>query len=89
MEPEESKANESNEVNPEQKIELPRLIIQMNENGSITVSGPINDKILSFGMLEGAKDAIRDHIHKSQQALLVQPNGNKHGLLNYLRNGKR
>lgn len=43
---------------------MPRLTmtIIVEENGSISVNGPIHDKILAYGMLEGAKDAIREYI---------------------------
>ena len=43
---------------------MPRftLTITVEENGSINVNGPINDKVLAYGMLEGAKDAIREYI---------------------------
>lgn len=39
---------------------LPRLVIEVVGSGAINVSGPIHDKILSYGLLEMAKDAIRD-----------------------------
>ena len=38
------------------------LTITIEDNGSISVNGPIHDKILAYGMLEGAKDAIREYI---------------------------
>ncbi len=40
------------------KIELR---ITVSNEGEIRVYGPVQDKILCFGLLEMAKDAIRDH----------------------------
>ena len=39
-----------------------RLVIEVSAQNGVTVSGPIHDKILCFGLLECAKDAVRDHI---------------------------
>ena len=36
-----------------------QLIIDI-ANGQVRVSGPIHDKVLCYGLLEAAKDAIRD-----------------------------
>jgi len=47
-----------------------KLVIEFCD-GQITVNGPINDKILCFGMLEAAKDAVRTHIEKPGPALIV------------------
>jgi ArsR family metal-binding transcriptional regulator len=41
-----------------QKIEI---IITITPDGSINVTGPIHDKTLCYGLLEAAKDAIREH----------------------------
>lgn len=43
-----------------------KLEIALFANGSVGVNGPIHDKILSFGLLEMAKDAVREH-HQNQQ----------------------
>ena len=34
------------------------LTITMFDDGSISVNGPIGDKVLSYGLLESARDAI-------------------------------
>lgn len=45
-----------------------RLVIELDPaSGNINVNGPIDNKMLSYGMLECARDAIRDHIQ--QQAI--------------------
>ena len=42
------------------------------QTARIGVSGPINDKTLCYGMLESAKDAIREHCAK-QASNIIQP----------------
>ena len=41
------------------------LTITWTQDGQIQVNGPINDKILCYGLLEAAKDAIRDYVAKN------------------------
>ena len=46
------------------------------ETGFVNISGPIKNKVLSYGMLESAKDALRDFHEQAvaqQQAKVVQP----------------
>jgi hypothetical protein len=38
------------------------LTIKMAHGKGVEVSGPINDKGLCYGMLELARDAIKDHV---------------------------
>ena len=38
------------------------LTIRLTDTNQVLVDGPINDKVLCYGLLETAKDAIRDHI---------------------------
>lgn len=44
----------------QQIIEL--TIRMLPPDGRIEVTGPINQKALCYGLLECAKDAIRDHV---------------------------
>jgi hypothetical protein len=37
----------------------------------VNVTGPIDDKCLCYGLLEAAKDAVRDHIEQNRK--LVAP----------------
>lgn len=37
-----------------------QLLITIDEAGKINITGPIDDPILAYGMLECARDAIRD-----------------------------
>jgi hypothetical protein len=47
------------------------LIIELLPDGSIGVSGPIGKKMMCYGMLEMAKEAIHDYNLANQR--LVQP----------------
>lgn len=41
------------------------LTITMDKDGSVRVSGPIGNKVLCYGILESAREAIADW-HKAQ-----------------------
>ena len=59
------------------------MVIKLDPaTNKVEVSGPIQDKVLAYGMLEYAKDAIRSH-HEALQSKLVKSNG--HGILNFAR----
>jgi len=60
----------------EQKPEAvyPRLVIEVQENGIIKVTGHINDKILPYGLLQAAKDAIKEHLDY-QSLMKIKKNG--------------
>jgi len=36
------------------------LTIKLSADGKVTVSGPIHEKLVCYGLLEAAKDAIRE-----------------------------
>lgn len=48
-----------------------KLTIEMLPGGRLNVSGPIENKILCFGLLETAKDIIRDHVAKEASKIVV------------------
>jgi hypothetical protein len=53
-----------------------QLLIEMNEQNQITVNGPINNKMLCYGMLDCARDAIKDfadNAAKGPHIALAQP----------------
>ena len=54
---------------------IAQLIISLHSNGSITVSGPIENKILCYGLLEVAKDVIRDHVPAAAGGLITATAG--------------
>jgi hypothetical protein len=43
------------------------------QSNQIGVEGPIGEKTLCYGMLESAKDAIRDHAAKSSGIVAAPP----------------
>ncbi len=45
-------------MNPNEKA---RMTISLLDNGNVTVTGPLDDKILSYGMLEIAKQIVQKH----------------------------
>ena len=60
-----------------------QMVITFNpNNGSIQVTGPINNRTLSYGMLEMAKEAIYDLKEKMKSQIQV-PKG---GIMNFVRN---
>lgn len=69
--------NKPEEQKPE--LQYPRLVIEVQENGTIKVSGSINDKVLAYGLLESAKDAIKEHLDH-QSLMKIKHNG--HNRLN-------
>ena len=56
------------------KTDTPKVVlsIALMESGKINVSGPLKDKILSYGMLEIAKDVIRSQ--EVEKNLIEVPN---------------
>lgn len=48
-----------------------QIVIHLLTDGSVQVNGPINDKVLCFGLLEVAKITIANH--KPAEQALVQP----------------
>lgn len=49
-----------------------QLVITMNEQGQIGVSGPIDNQVLSYGLLEIAKITIANRAREAGERL-VQP----------------
>lgn len=44
-----------------------KLIIEIDPNGQVNLTGPLHDTILVYGMLESAKDALREFKARGQQ----------------------
>lgn len=67
----------------------PKLIIELEANGQVTVNGPIQNKLLCYGLLEAAKDAIKEFkIDEKNQIIVpnfeiggkqIPGNGGQHG----------
>lgn len=47
--------------------------IVMNDSGGIQVSGPIDQAILAYGMLEAAKQAIVEHLRARAEGNRIVP----------------
>jgi hypothetical protein len=55
------------------------LTIKLLPDGSININGPIADKVLCYGMLEAAKDAVREYVAASRSRIIpakTLPGGN-------------
>ena len=48
-----------------------KLTIIMSPNGTVSVTGPIDNGLLCFGLLEVAKDVIRERIRKKAESGIV------------------
>ena len=60
----------------------PWLQLMIQEDGSIKVTGFVNDKILAYGLLGAARDAIKDSHDKEAKIERVNNSG---GLVDVLR----
>jgi hypothetical protein len=49
------------------------MLITIDQNGQISVTGPINDKFISYAMLEAARDVVKDHHDKIARSSIVAP----------------
>ena len=47
--------------------ERARIAIVLDANGNVQVSGAIDNKLVAYGLLEAARDAIRDY-HEANAA---------------------
>lgn len=55
-----------------------QLIITLEESGQVGINGPINDKVLCYGLLDCAKDAIKeynDRLAKERSGIAIVPAG--------------
>ena len=48
-----------------------KLVIELDKMGRMKVEGPIQDKVFSYGLLEAAKDQIREWHKKKSESPLV------------------
>ena len=71
-----------------QEIQPIILTITFNPaNGAVSVSGPIHDRVLCYGILGMARDAIFENATK--KPAIVPVTGMKNGMLGFLRNGHK
>ena len=50
------------------------LTIELQPDGKVGVTGPIDNKVLCYGMLEAARDAIKDFNDKKRMPTVELPN---------------
>jgi hypothetical protein len=50
-----------------------RLTIECGPEGNVSVFGPIQDKLFCYGLLEIAKDVIRDYGAKKSPIIIPTP----------------
>lgn len=62
------------------------MTITLSPDGKIHVKGPISQKLLAYGLLEAARDAINEE-HQRQRLSVVKPNG-RHAIMDFVRGGK-
>lgn len=48
-----------------------QLIITMEDNGTVNVNGPINNKVLAYGLLAVAHDAIKDFNDQQKKSGII------------------
>lgn len=49
-----------------------QIIIELNTDGSVSVTGALHDKILCYGLLELARQTIERYVPK-EQSIIVKP----------------
>ena len=50
-----------------------KLTITLSPNGQVSVTGPIDNAMLCYGLLEVAKDVVRMHVQKKAESGIVIP----------------
>ena len=50
-----------------------QVTITLEDDGSVTVNGPLQDKILMYGLLGAARDVVVDYAHQSANRVMLAP----------------
>lgn len=50
-----------------------QVVITMNENGSVSINGPFDNKVLMLGLLETGKAAYLDFINQKARETRIVP----------------
>lgn len=50
-----------------------RMTIDVNDEGAVSVTGPLENQLICYGLLEVARDAIQTHVAKQQAAKIRPP----------------
>lgn len=59
------------------------MIIHLAKDGKISVNGPLQNKILCYGMIESARDAVNEFHAKQNASNIVKANG--HGIMDFVK----
>ena len=57
----------------DQPTVVAQLVITMDSSGQLSITGPIDNKMLAYGMLEIAKEVVCEHGKKAQQRIQLAP----------------
>lgn len=52
-----------------------QLVISMDEAGAVSVNGPLNNKVLCYGLLATAQDVIKDMNDQQAKKIVAPTNG--------------
>jgi hypothetical protein len=58
-------------IDPDEPITIATIVITMTNKGQINMNGPIDDKMLCYGLLEIAKEVVKTH--NDNKAKIVRP----------------
>ncbi len=47
-----------------------QMVITVTEQGQVNVTGPLDNPLVAYGLLEVAKDTLRNHFAAAQQAAI-------------------
>ena len=50
-----------------------KLVIWINPDGTVAVNGPLDNKMLCYGLLDCARDAIKDFNDNKNKSAIVVP----------------
>lgn len=52
------------------------ITVILERDGSVNVSGPLNNPVLCYGLLESGKDAVRRYVaEQSEKRIITPPQG--------------
>lgn len=52
-----------------------QLVITLEDNGQLNVNGPLDNLLMCYGMLQLAKDSIKDYAVSKQNRVQLAPAG--------------
>lgn len=52
---------------------IAQLIITLDDTGTVSVNGPIDQVLMCYGLLDMAKDSIRNHVEQKAKKMVQAP----------------